>query len=438
MTFGRSANIRRKCAPVAAEPVNSNPSMSAPASAAPVSFPPWTTVNTPAGRPAARQASAIASPTAGVSSDGLNTTRIPRQQRRDDMAIGQVAGEIVRPQHGHRPVGMVAQHRFAKGHGGVRLSRPLGLRGDRQIDLAHHRADFGAALPKRLARLAGDQPRERFGAGFQHGLVDAGQGDALRQRCRGPGRNGLPGDRDRAQHAVRECGFAFPDDVPRSPDRTIAACRSSCSRPFCPCHGEYTRRVAAVEAQVDLARGRIAVARDEFIEGTRHFAHYGLAASATEAALDFVREQCRLVDPPAGGMLDRRLQRIAALPQAGGERVDIGHAVSGVVEGVALGGDPRGLCRMFEQDLVVGKRGCRVVAGKSAGDGGQPPPRQGRAGSDPRDARASSSVRPAAPSGSRDAPEHPVRSGSRVFRQVRDVQFADEKTAARLQAGRHG
>ena len=74
--------------------------------------------------------------------------RIACDQRGDNVAIGQVRGEIIRAEHRHHPVGFVA-HGGAGVEPGVEFllagAFGIGLHGN--IDLAHHRIDFAARFP---------------------------------------------------------------------------------------------------------------------------------------------------------------------------------------------------------------------------------------------------------------------------------------------------
>ena len=56
--------------------------------------PPWTTLNTPAGSPAARAISPRIAPVQGVSSEGLNTTVLPAISAAPAMLIESAAGKL--------------------------------------------------------------------------------------------------------------------------------------------------------------------------------------------------------------------------------------------------------------------------------------------------------------------------------------------------------
>lgn len=74
-------------------------------------------------------------------------------QRGHDMAVRQVAGEVVRAEHRDDTMRAVTQHRDAVGHVLALLARAFLIGLDRDADLRGHRRDFGACFPQRLARL---------------------------------------------------------------------------------------------------------------------------------------------------------------------------------------------------------------------------------------------------------------------------------------------
>ena len=122
--------------------------------------------------------------------------RIAGDQRGDDMAVGQMCREIVRTQHRQHAMRLVPQ-RHARSHRGVQppLRGAIGISGYRDVDLRHHRVDFGACLPQRLAGLA----RDHVGEGvlpLAHDIGETAQRlDPIGQRPRRPGRPA--GARDR-------------------------------------------------------------------------------------------------------------------------------------------------------------------------------------------------------------------------------------------------
>ena len=81
----------------------------------------------------------------------LEHHRIAGDQRRDDVAVGQVRGEIVGPEHGEHAMRLVA-HRDLVAQRGLELPLRGALRisVDRNFDLVDDRADFGPRFPKGL------------------------------------------------------------------------------------------------------------------------------------------------------------------------------------------------------------------------------------------------------------------------------------------------
>ena len=88
----------------------------------------------------------------------LEDDRIAGDQRRDDVAVGQVRREIVGPEHGEHAVRLVADRDPVAERGfELPLRRALGIGLDRDLDLVDDRADLGPRFPQRLAGLARDQ-----------------------------------------------------------------------------------------------------------------------------------------------------------------------------------------------------------------------------------------------------------------------------------------
>ena len=119
----------------------------------------------------------------------LEHHHVTRDQRRDDVAVGQMGGEIKRAQYGHNPVRFVP-HRHGALHRIVEFSlrSTFSICADRDFGLADHRFHFAARFPQRLAGFAGDQ----FGKGIvflAHFIGEAAhQFHAGGERLRGPGR----------------------------------------------------------------------------------------------------------------------------------------------------------------------------------------------------------------------------------------------------------
>jgi hypothetical protein len=95
----------------------------------------------------------------------LEHYRIARDQRGDDVAVGQMRGEIIRAQHRQHAVRLVAQ-RHAAAHRGIELALAgaFGEGAGRNVDLGDYRIDLGLGFPQRLAGLARDQVGERVAA----------------------------------------------------------------------------------------------------------------------------------------------------------------------------------------------------------------------------------------------------------------------------------
>ena len=84
----------------------------------------------------------------------LEHDRIAGDQRRDDVAVGQVRGEIIGPEHGEHAVRLVAHRDLVAERGfELPLRRALGIGVDRDLDLVDDRADLGPRFPKGLAGL---------------------------------------------------------------------------------------------------------------------------------------------------------------------------------------------------------------------------------------------------------------------------------------------
>ena len=146
----------------------------------------------------------------------LEDHHIARDQRGYDVAVGQVRGEVVRPQHRHHAMRLVTQSRSALQRA-VELLLPgaFGIGSDRNLDLADHRFDFGPRFPQGLARFA----RNQFGEGFAmlaHLVGEAAhEFDPAAERFAGPLPHGLACAFDRVIDIARcsapdflaGCGF---------------------------------------------------------------------------------------------------------------------------------------------------------------------------------------------------------------------------------------
>ena len=96
-----------------------------------------------------------------------------------------------------------------------------------------------------------------------------------------------------------------------------------------------------------------------------------LPLASRKLALHACGEEGGLADAAGLRFFDGLLHRAAEGFLAGGEVVDVGDAIGGVVEGVAFGGDPGHLGRFLEEDLVVGDGGLVVLALEDFGEDGK-------------------------------------------------------------------
>jgi hypothetical protein len=93
------------------------------------------------------------------------------QQSGDDVAVRQMPGKVVGPEHGGDAVRLVAEHGAAKSGVGRARAGPLAPGADRDVHLGGHRAELGPGFPERLARFAADRLGVGGGAGEQLSLV---------------------------------------------------------------------------------------------------------------------------------------------------------------------------------------------------------------------------------------------------------------------------
>ena len=126
------------------------------------------------------------------------------------MAVGQMAGEIIRPQHRHHAMRLVAEAGGAEiGCGGAGAGA-FGLCADRDGDLAGHAGGLGAGFPEWFAGFAGDDPGQRLGLGLEVFGVALRDGDARLQ----PGLRPCGQHRAGAGHGGVDLGggggWAFP------------------------------------------------------------------------------------------------------------------------------------------------------------------------------------------------------------------------------------
>lgn len=116
------------------------------------------------------------------------------QQRRHDMAVRQMAGEVVRPKHRQHAVRAMTQHRSAVGHRRLAKTgaRLVGLQ--RNAHFTDHRLNFGQRFPTRFTGLTADGFRQRLFVLFQQGGEAFHQLFALfKRRTRPGGKRGTRG-----------------------------------------------------------------------------------------------------------------------------------------------------------------------------------------------------------------------------------------------------
>ena len=142
----------------------------------------------------------------------LEDDGIARDQGGDDMAVGQMAREIIGAKHRHHAMAAMAQHGATKGHGGGTLAGALGMGRDRDIDLGDHRPHFGVAFPQQLAGFARDKFRQRSAPFGEHPSIAAHHSDAILHGQRAPSGQGGAGGGDRAMAGGGIGDRAFPDE----------------------------------------------------------------------------------------------------------------------------------------------------------------------------------------------------------------------------------
>jgi hypothetical protein len=133
------------------------------------------------------------------------------QQGRDDMAVGQMAGEVERAQYRRHTVRTVAQGRMAEGGLGRALAGALVIGADRDVDLAGHGGQFGVGLPQGLAGLAADGLGHLGRAALERGLIALHRVDPVLTRAVGPVGEGGAGGLDGGGGVSRGGGLALPD-----------------------------------------------------------------------------------------------------------------------------------------------------------------------------------------------------------------------------------
>ena len=124
---------------------------------------------------------------------GLEQHRVTRQQRRHNMAVGQVTREVVRAEHRDHTMGLVPQHGGGVGQRPALLAGALAVALDRDGDLVDHAGHFSGGLPQRLAGFLANAVGQLVGAGLQAVSEGFQHGNPLIQRTLRPGRERAAG-----------------------------------------------------------------------------------------------------------------------------------------------------------------------------------------------------------------------------------------------------
>ncbi len=144
---------------------------------------------------------------------GLEHHGIAGDQRRHDMAVGQVAREVVGAKHGHDAVGLVAHERLGARHGVLHRAGTLVMGADGDGDLALHGGHFGAGLPQRFAGFAGDGQRQRLLVLAEQVGIAAHNGQTIVEGQIGPIIESMAGSLDGSLHLGGAGGLSLPDNL---------------------------------------------------------------------------------------------------------------------------------------------------------------------------------------------------------------------------------
>ena len=142
---------------------------------------------------------------------GFEDHGVTGQQGRDDMAVGQVAGEVEGPQHRRHAVRTVAQGGLAETGLGRALAGTFVIGADGDVDFARHGAKLGRGLPQGLAGLSGDGLGHGRGAGLQHRLIAFDRIDPVMPRAIRPVGEGGAGAIGSGLDLGTRGGGTFPD-----------------------------------------------------------------------------------------------------------------------------------------------------------------------------------------------------------------------------------
>ncbi len=107
------------------------------------------------------------------------------------MPVRQMAREVIRTKYRYHSVRLVAQHGGSIAQRAALLTRTLAIALYRDCHLVDHAGDFSGRLPQGFAGLFTDAARQFIGVALEAGSERFEYAQALLERTRGPGREGL-------------------------------------------------------------------------------------------------------------------------------------------------------------------------------------------------------------------------------------------------------
>ena len=114
---------------------------------------------------------------------GLEHHRVAGNQGRNNMPVGQVAGEVIGAKYRNHAVGLVPKYGLCARHIGTALAGTLIVGFHRNFDFAHHGRHFGQGFPEGLSGFRGDAAGHGFfmfaqqfakAAGYGHPMLKPG------------------------------------------------------------------------------------------------------------------------------------------------------------------------------------------------------------------------------------------------------------------------
>ncbi len=144
---------------------------------------------------------------------GFEHHGVTRNQRRDYMAVGQMAREVVGAEHRHHTVGLVTDKRLGARHGIFNGAGTLVVRTDGDGNLALHGGYFGAGLPQRFACFTGDGQGQRLLVLTQQVGIATHYGQAILEIHIRPVVEGGACGLDGGIHLRRAGGSPLPDHL---------------------------------------------------------------------------------------------------------------------------------------------------------------------------------------------------------------------------------